>query len=115
MRINLRKAATGYFAIALLLTYPLVSSETDAMPARNASTMSGIVAPAPVTRAQTRPALLDKSPVLARNSSAKAEPAVTTAAVKEQKTDDKKAIGRCWKRLMNMAREIRHAHTNTTK
>lgn len=114
MRIDLKKTATGYFAIAFLLTCPLFSSETTAMPARNVATIPFIVGSAPVTTAQTRPVSLDKTPVLAKNSS-KAEPAVTAAVVKEQKTDDKKAIGRCWKRLMNMAREIRHAHSNTTK
>ena len=114
MRTNLRKTATGYFTIAFLLTCPLVSSEITAMPARNTATMRFSDATAPIRHAQTRPVSLEKTPVLAKNSS-KAEPAVTTAVVKEQKTDDKKAIGRCWKRLMNMAREIRHAHKNTTK
>ena len=115
MRVDLIKTATGYVAIALLLTCSLVSSEIIAMPAWNASSSTLITAPAPVVHTQVRPASLEKVPVLAKNSPAKAEPAVTTAVVKEKKADDKKTIGRCWKRLMNMAREIRHAHTSTSK
>jgi CxxC motif-containing protein len=52
-----------------------------------------------------------KSTVLVRNTSAKTGTTVSTAAAKTEKPAEKKTISRCWKRLMNMAREIRHAHT----
>ncbi|WP_460940357.1 hypothetical protein [Spirosoma humi] len=115
MRVNLRKTATGYLAIASLLTCPLILSEISAMPVRDAFTTISPLTTAPLIDTQTRPVNYDKTPVLVRNSSAKPESAVATAVAKEKKAEDKKTIGRCWKRLMNMAREIRHAHTNTSK
>ncbi|WP_420146509.1 hypothetical protein [Spirosoma sp.] len=49
-----------------------------------------------------------KNPVVARNTTAK--PEVATIPPADQKDQDKKTIGRCWKRLMNMVREVSHAH-----
>ncbi|WP_461071280.1 hypothetical protein [Spirosoma horti] len=115
MRINLRRTATGYFSIASLLICPLISSEVSAMPARDAFTTTSLLTKVPLIDTQTRPVNLDKTAVLVRNAPAKPEPAVTTAVAKDKKVEDKKTIGRCWKRLMNMAREIRHAHTSTNK
>ncbi|WP_052731269.1 hypothetical protein [Spirosoma radiotolerans] len=114
MRINLRRTATGCFAIASLLTSPLISSEISAMPARDAFTITSSTK-APLIDTQARPVNLEKTPVLVKNTPVKPEPAGATSAAKEKKVEDKKTIGRCWKRLMNMAREIRNAHTNTSK
>ena len=52
----------------------------------------------------------NENPTLARNTAKKPEPAATESTTKVQKVQDKKAIGRCWQRLMNVAREIKHAH-----
>ncbi|MFD2572621.1 hypothetical protein ACFSUS_18420 [Spirosoma soli] len=62
-----------------------------------------------------------KAPVLARNTAPKTlidpVPAAKTETAKPQPqaTHDKKAIGRCWKRLMNMVREVNHAQRSRTK
>ncbi len=57
-----------------------------------------------------------KSAVLARNTTAKADvTTVATVPAKEQKKHDKRAIGRCWSRLMETFREINLAHRNRTK
>jgi hypothetical protein len=40
---------------------------------------------------------------------------VATVPVKEQRKHDKRAIGRCWSRLMETFREINLAHRNRTK
>ncbi|SOD88767.1 hypothetical protein [Spirosoma fluviale] len=83
------------------------------MPSRNAFTAASINANAPLIDTQARPAKLEKDAVLVRNVPNKAEPVAPATAPK--KTEEKKTISRCWKRLMNMAREIRHAHTNSKK
>ena len=49
------------------------------------------------------------SALLARNTPAKSEAAAAA------KTHDKKAIGRCWSRIMTMVREINLAHRNRSK
>ncbi|WP_157816055.1 hypothetical protein [Spirosoma pollinicola] len=115
MRINLIKTATGSLAIVSLLVCPLVSSKTTAMPSGSAFKTTSLLATEPLIRTQTRPTTLDKTTVLAKNSSAKTETVTTTTAPKEKKIEEKKTISRCWSRLMNMAREIRHAHTSTSK
>ncbi len=57
-----------------------------------------------------------KNADLARNTTAKSDAtATTTAPAKEQKKHDKRAIGRCWSRLMETFREINLAHRNRTK
>lgn len=57
-----------------------------------------------------------KNAVLARNTTAKPDvTAVATTQPKEQKKHDKRAIGRCWSRLMETFREINLAHRNRTK
>lgn len=57
-----------------------------------------------------------KNAVLARNTTTKSDATATTAApAKEQKKHDKRAISRCWSRLMETFREINLAHRNRTK
>ncbi|GAB3573200.1 hypothetical protein GCM10027578_33890 [Spirosoma luteolum] len=56
----------------------------------------------------------NKSALLARNTPAKSE-ATTAAPAAAAKTHDKKAIGRCWSRIMTMVREINLAHRNRSK
>jgi hypothetical protein len=55
--------------------------------------------------------------VLVRNTTAKADPrtSTTTTTSTASKNTDKKTIGRCWSRLMNMVREVREAHHNKKK
>ncbi|GAB4052047.1 hypothetical protein GCM10028810_52390 [Spirosoma litoris] len=92
------KKAAGYVATASLVACSFVTSVTVAMPSQVAFT----------TPSTTGKESVKETPVLARNTTAKPEtPATTTATVKEQ---DKKTIGRCWKRLMTMVREVSHAH-----
>lgn len=56
-----------------------------------------------------------KNAVLARNTTAKSDvTAVATVPAKEQKKHDKRAIGRCWSRIMGTFREINLAHRNRT-
>lgn len=94
------KKAAGYVATASLVACPFVSSITIAMPLQTAFTTT-LTSPEKSSVKQTN------DPVLVRNTTAKSEAPATTSPAKVQ---DKQTIGRCWKRLMNMAREIRHAH-----
>ncbi len=115
MRTILFKTTTGYLAIASLIACPLLSSETMAMSSRNAFTTTTTFAKEPTVRTQVHPINVDKNPGVARTSSVKPESVATTTDPKEKKIAEKKTISRCWSRLMNMAREIRHAHTSTSK
>ncbi|QMW01644.1 hypothetical protein [Spirosoma foliorum] len=99
MRTILMKKAAGYVATASLVACPFVASVTVAMPSQAAFTTTSIFSKEPVKTTN--------DPVLARNTTAKPETPATTAPAKEQ---DKKTIGRCWKRLMTMVREVSHAH-----
>lgn len=54
-----------------------------------------------------------RNAVLVRNTTAKTESSAPAAA--PVKTHDKKAVGRCWGRLMGMFREINLAHRSRTK
>ncbi|WP_460968578.1 hypothetical protein [Spirosoma migulaei] len=101
MRTLLMKKAAGYVATASLVVCPFVSSITIAMPLQTAFTTT-LVSP---VKSPTKSA---GDPVLARNTTTKPEATATTAPTK---VDDKKTIGRCWKRLMTMVREVRHAHS----
>lgn len=57
-----------------------------------------------------------KNAMLARNTTAKSDvTAVAMTPAKDQKKHDKRAIGRCWSRLMETFREINLAHRNRTK
>jgi len=72
----------------------------------------------PVTRSSStaKTDLPYRNAVLARNTTAKSDvTAVATVPVKEQRKHDKRAIGRCWSRLMETFREINLAHRNRTK
>ncbi|MVM35110.1 hypothetical protein GO755_34105 [Spirosoma sp. HMF4905] len=99
MRTLLMKKAAGYLATASLVTCPFVSSITVAMPLQTAFTTTSTS-----SKESFKPA---SNPVLVRNTTAKPENPATTAPAKVQ---DKKTIGRCWKRLMTMVREVSHAH-----
>lgn len=101
----------GFLAPSLLATGLFVSSATMAMPLQNtvptaSKSSQEVTVPSKTTSA--------KNPALARNTTAKPE-SVVMATSTTPKTEDKKTISRCWKRLMNMVREINHAHTSKTK
>ncbi|MCX6214173.1 hypothetical protein [Spirosoma sp.] len=113
MKTYLTTTKSGYLAILLVIACPFVSSQSEAMPSINAFTVVSTKANAPSIDTQTRPVKLEKDAVLVRNAPAKADPVAPAAASK--KTEEKKTISRCWKRLMNMAREIRHAHSGSKK
>lgn len=56
---------------------------------------------------------LNKTVVLARNTSLKNKPAATTVASKPQVTEGKKkTVGHYWRQLMSTFREVNHAHRN---
>ncbi|MFD2932726.1 hypothetical protein [Spirosoma flavum] len=115
MRTTLIKTATGCLAIVSLIACPFILSDTIAMSSRDAFSTTSTFVKDPTSHAQARPVTFEKNHILARNSSAKVESVSTATAPKVNKEAEKKTISRCWKRLMNMAREIRHAHTKTTK
>lgn len=100
MRTLLMKKAAGYLATASLVACPFVSSVTTAMPSQTALTTT-------VSSLLISNKLVG-NPVLVRSATEKPEAPTTTSPAKVQ---DKKTIGRCWKRLMNMAREVTHAHS----
>lgn len=107
MKTTAKKKIVRYAAGSLLIVAPFVLSTTLAMPAQ------GSVIKNPKPASETRVASGNneskavKGPVLARNTPAKTE----TALPKEpQKVQSKQTIGRCWKRLMENLREVRHAH-----
>ncbi|MCK8492411.1 hypothetical protein M0L20_11160 [Spirosoma sp. RP8] len=102
MRTNLTRKVTNCVAILSLVACPFVPSVVKAMPAQGG------------LRTVTETEKLAKTPVLARNTTAKTETTPTTTTSKEPQ-HDKKTISRCWKRLMNMVREVNQAHKNTDK
>ena len=104
MRTLLMKKAAGYIATASLVASPFLSSAATTAPAQTVFTT--------IHTTSTRPVRQNEDPALARNTSVKTDISAVKSTTKEQKVEDKKAIGRCWKRLMNMAREIRQAHRN---
>ena len=96
------KKAAGYVATASLIACPFVSSVAAPMPLQSAY---------PTTSTTNSESVkLAKNHVLVRNTTASTTPAPTAGTVKGPKQQDKKTIGRCWKRLMTMAREMRKAH-----
>ena len=109
MRKSLLPTQAGILTVALLIACPLLNSPTDAMSVRQA------VLKNPTTADHgTRQASQTKTAVLVRNtnheSATKPEKVESASAAKSQRPDDKKTVGRCWKRLMSNLREIRNAH-----
>jgi hypothetical protein len=100
MRTLLMKKAAGYVATVSLVVCPFVSSITIAMPLQTAFTTTLSSSAKSSTKSLG-------DPVLARNSTPKSDSPTTAAPAK---VEDKKTIGRCWKRLMTMVREVRSAH-----
>ena len=102
----------SYLAPSLLITGLFVSSIAMAMPLQNTLPTTSKAAQETSIQTKTTPGSSAKNTVLVRNTATKPEPVATTTV---KKADDKKTIGRCWKRLMNMVREINHAHTSKSK
>lgn len=103
MRTLLTKKAVACIVVtASLVSYPILSSVAIKMPAQS------------VVKATQSVETIRQSdnPVLARNTAKKTE---STATKSPAKVQDKKNIGRCWKRLMDMVREVRHTQTNKKK
>lgn len=97
-----KKAAACILVTASLVACPILSSVAVEMPTQ--SVVKTVQSVEPVKHSET--------PTLARNTTKKTESPVTESSAKEPKVQDKKAIGRCWERLMNMAREVRHAQAS---
>jgi len=106
---------TAFVAIASLAACPFVSTVTCAMPLQGTPSSASKTPAESDFRDRPESDKLTRNTTLARNTTTKTETIPGTGSVKEQKTDDKKTIGRCWKRLMNMAREINHAHQSKSK
>jgi hypothetical protein len=115
MKLTLMKSATGVRAIALLMALPPAVLAANVMPSQGAPN----TAPRPANEA-VKPTKSEsaRTTVLVRNTAATPERKTAThtsekpvAVAKEQKKKhDKNTISRCWKRLMDMAREANMAH-----
>lgn len=104
MSVFLKKTAIGYIATAVLC-----SSLLATLPA-SAQTNQPMLSSA-LSKETRKPT---DNPVLARHATARPETTSGTTQT-ETKREDKKTIGRCWNRLMNMVREVSHAHKSTKK
>ncbi|MBC3788517.1 hypothetical protein [Spirosoma utsteinense] len=107
MRTEMRERGLGWLLLGACIVCVSLNSAKAAgpdqsMPREKTSTDSP-------TKSETNKRA--KSTVLVRNTSNKTGTTASTAAVKTEAPAEKKTISRCWKRLMGMAREIRHAHT----
>ncbi|WP_461053183.1 hypothetical protein [Spirosoma arcticum] len=51
-----------------------------------------------------------KPVVLAKNTNPKTGSVASTPPAKPLTVEEKRAVSRCWKRLMSMVREVNHAH-----
>ena len=99
------KKTVGFMATVSLVACPLLSSAAVVAPAQSSPKM-----PSPVASTKQ-----GENPILARNTTKKTDAPAPEAPAKIQKVQNKETISRCWKRLMNMAREVRHAHHKKNK
>ncbi|GAB3555489.1 hypothetical protein [Spirosoma fluminis] len=102
---------TGWIAIGMV-TMLAVTAPVGALSISDLGTKQ--VEPTSEGRIGSGNGKLTRNPTLARNST-KVEATAKPEAAKPAVEQDKKAIGRCWKRLMNMVREVNHAHRNRSK
>lgn len=96
--------AMQYVAPSLIVSCLFVSPLTMGTPSQVISAAS--TTPVSANQQYKKTANANVSPVFVRNTPAKSEP--STAPVTAKKTHDKKAISRCWQRLMHMIREVNH-------
>ena len=115
MRTLQTNSVVSYLTSSLLSIGLLVSSTTVAMPLQSTVLITPKPAKETVLNTKTETGGLKKSAVMVRNTTTKVEPAPTTTKSTVQKNQDKKAVSRCWKRLMTMVREIRHAQSTKSK
>ena len=98
---------TGWLAIGVI-TVLAATSSVEAVPNRVFSiTQSKPEVDTHGTRLESVNPV--KSPALARNTTPKPTEPAKTETTKPQ-AQDKQTMSRCWKRLMNMVRELNHAH-----
>lgn len=102
MRTEKRKIAPGWLLAGACVLC------TSWGPANAAKPEQSIPRTAPKETVGSRPST--KPVVLARNTNAKTASAGTTTTTKPLTPEEKKAVSRCWKRLMGMVREVNHAH-----
>ncbi|UFH54964.1 hypothetical protein [Spirosoma sp. KNUC1025] len=105
----LRLTKTMSYLAPSILTTSLFVSTTIAMPTQGSLPAASKTDKITAVQIKTEANSSSKTSVLARNTTTKTE-AVATTVAPAKKTQDKKTISRCWKRLMNMAREVSHAH-----
>ena len=112
MRTELSKTVAGGLLGAWIMC--MAGTAIAAQPEQSArGTMPKEVVEAPLSTTSDA-VKLNKSVVLAKNTSAKAA-STAPATTKTKSPEERKTIGRCWKRLMTMVREVNHAHRNTKK
>ena len=104
MKIRLMTKVTGCLVAVALVTCLFNVSVTVASPLQTAQSAT--------TSVRTETKLVSNTPTFARHSSYKAIETPVAPSTKDAKKHDKKAIGRCWNRLMVMVREARQAHRN---
>ena len=113
MRKPINPKAAGRTALVCLLTNLIATSAIVATPVQGVVTTVSRTPTETGSQSQTELVRWLRNPVMARNTPVKADPVVTPT--KEQKSGDKKAIGRCWNQLMNHFREIHQAHRSQTR
>lgn len=102
MRTEKRKNALGWLLVGACVVC------TSWWPANAARPEQSVLRNAPKETVESRPSA--KPVVLARNTNSKTASTGTTTATKPLTLEEKKAVSRCWKRLMGMVREVNHAH-----
>lgn len=103
MRTRLMKQTTGGLVAVALVSCPYIVSVTVAGPLQTTLTTTAS------TRLETNKSG-SNSPAFARHTTSKGTETPVASPPKVAKKEDKKAIGRCWNRLMAMVREARQAH-----
>lgn len=108
MKIEIIKSASGWLIIGACVV--CWGSAIAAQPEQKVQTNT----PKEITEsrsvAKIEPAKVAKPVVLARSTNSKVGSVASTPPAKPLTAEEKKAVSRCWKRLMSMVREVNHAH-----
>ncbi len=117
MKIFQNRKGVSYLACLLVSVGLFASSTALALSTQRTLLTTARTTKDPVLPIKTETNSPTKNSVLVRNTTAKTEPGpkTTTTTAPAQKSEDKKTIGRCWQRLMNMVREANHVHRKSTK
>lgn len=104
----------SYLALPLVSSSLFIPLETVAIPRQSSLSTIGKTTKAPVLLTKSEVRNSAKNSVLVRNTATTEPGPKTTTTASTPKNENKQTIGRCWKRLMNMVREVNHAHRNKT-